>query len=86
MAPDQMLWELERLARRMGVEVRFEAFDPHATKSGGLCTLRGLPVVVIDAHAPTIEKVSILCDALSRFDVELLSIPPLLRARLQATR
>jgi hypothetical protein len=78
-----MLRELERLARRMGVEVRFEAFDPRATRRGGLCRLRGAPLVVVDAHAATLDKVGILCEALSRFDVEILYIPPILRARMQ---
>ena len=84
MAPEQMLRELERLASRMGIVVRFEAMDGRATRSGGFCRLHGLPMVVVDEKAPTLEKVGILCEALSRFDVELLYIPPLLRARLRA--
>jgi hypothetical protein len=77
-----MLRELERLAKRMGIQVRFEAFDPRATRRGGLCTLRGEPLVLVDAHAPTLDKVGVLCDALSQFDVEIIYIPPLLRARI----
>jgi len=81
-APEQMLRELERLARRMGLEVRFEAFDARASRRGGLCRLRGAPLVLIDAHATTIDKVGVLCEAIARFDVEVLYIPPLLRARI----
>jgi hypothetical protein len=77
-----MLGELQRLARRMGLTVRFDAFDARATRPGGLCTLRGVPIVVIDAHAPTLDKVGVLCDALGRFDVEAIYIPPQLRTRL----
>ncbi len=77
-----MLRELERLAWRLGLEVRFEAFDAKATRRGGLCTLRGEPLVLVDAHAPTIDKVGVLCEALARFDIEILYIPPLLRARI----
>jgi hypothetical protein len=84
MAPDQMLRELERLAWRLGIEVRFEPFDARATRNGGFCRLRGAPLVVVDVHAPTIDKVGVLCEALARFDVELLAIPPLLRARLRS--
>jgi hypothetical protein len=83
MDPDQMLRELERLARRIGIQVRVEGFDRHALRNGGYCTLRGAPLIVLDEGAPTIEKIGILCDALSRFDVELLYLPPLLRARIQ---
>ena len=81
--PDHMLHELKRLAGRMGIEVRFEPFDPKASRRGGLCTLRGNPLVLVDAHAPTLDKVGVLCEALARFDVEVLYVPPLLRARLQ---
>jgi hypothetical protein len=82
-APEDMLHELEQLARRMGVEVRFEAFDRSATRRGGLCTLRGAQVVLVDAHATTLDKVSVLCEALSRFDVEALYIPPAVRNRIR---
>ena len=78
-----MLGELERLARRLGLEVRFEAFDPKSTRRGGLCTLRGSPVVLVDAHATTLDKVGVLCDALARFDIEVMYVPPVLRARIQ---
>jgi len=78
-----MLRELERLARRIGLEVRFEAFDPLAARKGGLCTLRGSPLVLVDAHAPTLDQVAVLCQALARFDVEVLYVPPALRAKIQ---
>jgi hypothetical protein len=81
-SPEQMLEELERLARRVGLEVRFESFDPKATRPGGLCTLRGSPLVLVDAHAPTVDKVAVLCGALSCFDIEVLYVPPVLRARI----
>jgi hypothetical protein len=83
MAPEQMLYELERLARRMGIEVRMEAFDPRATRRGGLCRLRGAPLVLVDAHATILDKVGVLCEALSRFDVEIMYVPPILRTRIQ---
>jgi hypothetical protein len=81
-SPDEMLGQLERLARRIGLEVRFEAFDPRASRRGGLCTLRGTPLVLVDAHATTLDKVGVLCDALARFDIEVMYVPPALRARI----
>jgi len=82
-APEDMLRELERLARRMGVEVRFEELDPRASRRGGVCKLRGSALVLIDSRAATLDKVGVLCEALSRFDVEAVYVPPLLRARLE---
>lgn len=83
MAPDQMLKQLLGLARQLGIVVQQDGFDARATRNGGFCLLRGTPLIVLDENSPTMEKVGILCDALSRFDVEYLYIPPLLRARLQ---
>lgn len=67
----------------MGIEVRFDSFDPKATRRGGLCRLRGAPLVVLDAHATTLDKVGVLCEALARFDVEVMYVSPHLRARMQ---
>jgi hypothetical protein len=78
-----MLRELEGLARRLGIEVRFEPFDPRAARRGGLCTLHGAPLVLVDSTATTMEQVGILCDALAQFDVEIMYVPPALRTRLQ---
>jgi hypothetical protein len=78
-----MLRELERLAARMGVEVRFDSFDAKATRRGGLCRLRGSPLVIVDAGATTLDKVGVLSLALSHFDVEAMYVSPQLRARLQ---
>lgn len=79
-----MLAELEKQARRLGVAVRFETFDLRVLEGrGGLCWLRGRPVVVMDVGMPVVDKVGVLAAALARFDVESLCVPPLLRRRVQ---
>jgi hypothetical protein len=70
----------------MGLGVRFDAFDAAATSRGGLCTLRGVPLVVVDANATTMDKVVVLSDAIRRFNIDALYVPPLLRARMQGGR
>jgi hypothetical protein len=85
--PELILLELERLAMRLGIVVRAEAFDKTTIEGrGGLCWLRGRPVVVMDAGMPIVDKIGVLADALSRFDVEAIYLPPLLRARLERYR
>jgi hypothetical protein len=80
-----VLRELEKLARRLGVAVRFEAFDPTVIEGkGGLCWIRGTPTVVVDGGAPLLDKIGVLADALRVFDIEALYVPPLLRQRLTA--
>jgi hypothetical protein len=84
--PDQMLRELSRAAQRMGVEVRFEPFGPRALRPGGLCTLYGHSLVLVDENAPVVDQVAVLCEALAAFDIEVIYVPPLLRARIQRGR
>jgi hypothetical protein len=80
-----VLRELDKLARRLGVAVRFETFDVRVIEGkGGLCWIRGNPTVVIDGGAPLLDKIAVLADALRVFDIEALYVPPVLRQRLSA--
>jgi len=80
----EILAELEKLAKRLGVAVRFEPFDAkNIGKGGGLCRLHGASCVVIDARLPVLEKIGILSEALSTFDLQAIYLPPVLRARLE---
>jgi hypothetical protein len=81
MAPADVLRELASLARRLGVAVRFEALEAHA--KGGLCKLRGEPIVVVDCAAPVLDQIGVLSEALRAFDLEALYVPPFLRAHLE---
>ena len=81
-----MLRALEELARRVGLEVRIEEPWRGGPSAGGLCVLRGSPVVLIDALAPLPDRIAVLCEALARFDLETVFLPPALRAALQGHR
>ena len=83
MDPEDVLRELEALAGRLGVLVRFEPFDL-ALGKGGLCRLRGRPLIVIDAGLPLLDRIAVLAQALARFDLEAVYLPPFLRARIAA--
>lgn len=78
-----MLRALEDLARRVGLEVRVEEPWKGGPSAGGMCLLRGRPVVLLDALAPLPDRVEVLCEALSGFDLDSVFLPPALRARLQ---
>ena len=78
-----MLAELQKLANRAGVVVRFEAFDAKSAKRGGLCKVNGAPLVVVDARLTVLEKIGILSEALAALDVEAMFVPPVLRARIE---
>ena len=81
--PERIHSELLKLAFRMGVEVRAEAFDLRVIEGrGGLCWLRGRPIVVMDVGLPLLDKIGVLADALAFFNLEALYVPPALRARI----
>ena len=86
MNPAEILAELEKLAARLGVAVRFEPFDARNARKGGFCRLRGTPLIVMDEGLSMLDKIGILSEALASFDLEAIYVPPLLRSRLERKR
>jgi hypothetical protein len=86
MSPAELRDQLETVARRLGVRVRFESFEPGAFRRGGLCRVRGETRIVIDARAPLIEQVATLEEALRKLDLEAIFVPPFVRARIEGKR
>jgi hypothetical protein len=85
--PADILRELEKLAARVGIQVRAEPFDLRVIEGrGGLCWLKGEPLVVMDAGLPVVDKIGVLAEALAAFDLEALYIPPIVRARIETRR
>ncbi len=84
---ETILADLQRLAARIGLAVRADAFDLKVIEGrGGLCWLRGRPTVVMDARLPLLDKIGVLAEALARFDLEAIYVPPFLRAKIRARR
>ena len=80
--PKQILAQLVLLSGRAGIGVRFDALGRNLSESrGGLCWLRGHPVVILDAASPVLDQIGVLAAALREFDLEVLYVPPLLRRR-----
>ena len=86
MSPVELRGHLETVARRLGVRVRFEPFQPGVFRRGGLCKVHGATRIVVDAEAPVVEQVATLESALRRLDLEAVYVPPLVRARLEGGR
>jgi hypothetical protein len=82
-----MLAELESLAARMSIAVRAEPFGSGLLQGrGGLCWVRGQPLVVMDAALGTPDRIAILAEALARFDLEDRHTPPAVRDRIESAR
>jgi hypothetical protein len=85
--PRELAAALEALAARLGIPVRYEVID-HALSqgrsSGGLCRLRGQPIILLDASLGPRERVAVLAQALASFDLDGIYLPPLVRATIRA--
>ncbi len=68
--------ELVAVARTLGVEVRLEPFSTAATSGGGLCTLGGRTLIVIDQRAPLSTRVEVLARALARLETDAVYMTP----------
>ena len=65
MEPKEILAQLVLLSSRAGIGVRFDALGRNLAESrGGLCWLRGRPVVILDATAPILDQIGVLASSL----------------------
>lgn len=81
MTRENILKELEELAERIGIEVRFERMG---TLSGGLCRIRDGEVILINKHLSTASKNELLARelALEKDKLEKVFILPEIRELL----
>ena len=95
MKPRHLLKELERVAESLGLRVRTQAFRGSGLSVGGLCKLKGEPVVLLNLRANEDERALMLAAILRDMDTTLaqlseeareLLIAPSRQARQYATR
>ncbi len=75
--------ELCTAAERLGVEVRVEPFDTPALRAGGLCSLRGAKLILLDGHASLDERLWALARALARLDADAVYVTPAARELIE---
>lgn len=79
--------ELQALALRLGVVVRVEPLARGLAETrGGLCHVRGRPLILMDDSLPLVDRIDVLAAALSTFDLETVYVSPLVRERIGAAR
>ena len=78
MDPGRLFDELLGIAARTGLEVRTRAFRAKVTGkvpfAGGLCTVVGKPLVLLNANASAVERSVALADALAGLELSELSM------------
>jgi hypothetical protein len=79
--------ELRALASRLEIVVRVEPLESALSETGGgLCRVRGQPLVLIDASLPLLDQIDVLAGALAQFDLEGVFVSPFVRARIERFR
>src|SRR4051794_21038909 len=76
--PGRLFDELLGVASRTGLEVRTRAFrgkvQGKVPFAGGLCTVVGKQLVLLNSNAPAVERSVALADALARLDLSELTM------------
>jgi hypothetical protein len=72
----RLLLELSRVAGAIGLETRSIGVRSQLAGPGGLCTIRGRAVVLLNQHASEIEKSTVLADALAGRDLSAIEMAP----------
>jgi hypothetical protein len=83
MTHEELLIQLEDLARRLNILVQYESLkneDPSAF--GGFCRVGDQHMMIIHSGATTGRKIDIFTEALRRFDIDDLYMRPALREYL----
>jgi hypothetical protein len=79
MSPRALLRTLESVARKIGLEVRQEAFSPLQRSRGAECRVNGRTVLLVDALLSDFERACMVAEALGRRDLSGIALPPPLR-------
>jgi hypothetical protein len=83
----RLLDELTEAARRVGIAVRIERFEPSISDrrgAGGMCTVHGQRVILVDAGAPLPDRIATVASSLATIDLEGIFLTPIVRATIGA--
>ena len=78
----EQLRELESVAETLGVRVSYEPMTGLVSGAGGMCRVKGEYRVIIDRRLRTSERITLLADALRRFDTARIEMPAVVRRAL----
>lgn len=78
-----MLSQLEEMAARLGIKVRYESLRLDGpSHAGAFCRINGEDVIFINRKAATKERIHLLIDTLKRYDLSNSYVAPALRKKL----
>ena len=85
----QKLKNIETLAARAGVGLRYESFRlPKGARDyarGGIVRLGKQRFILCEQSLPMIDKIAVIAEALASIGISVVDLPPVLRARIHGT-
>lgn len=75
-----LLSELEQLAQKAGIKVRYEKTEAR----GGMCTFQGTPLIIIDRKAADDYKIAVIAENIKKMDLADIYISPKMREVLDS--
>ncbi len=83
------LRSIEALAARAGVGLRYESFRlPKGARDyarGGIVRLGTQRFILCEKSLPMIDKIAVIAEALASIGIDVIDLPPVLRARIHGT-
>jgi hypothetical protein len=84
MDDEGLLSQLEELADRLGITIRYETLAlEESSGPGGLCRVAGEYVLILDPKAPVKQKVQVIIEALKGFPIDDIYVKPVIRELLE---
>lgn len=78
-----ILSQLEEMAERLGIKVRYESLKLDGpSHAGAFCRINGEDVIFMNKKSATKEKIHLLIDTLKRHDLSDVYVAPALRKKL----
>jgi hypothetical protein len=75
-----LLQELEEIVEKLSIAIRYDDLMGMDFKvKGGLCSLRGQNVIIMDRRMPQRERIDLLVRVLSQFDLSPIFMKPYIR-------
>jgi hypothetical protein len=80
MDEEEILGQLEELAKSLGIQIRYEQLQKEGTFfPGGLCKVKGENILIINSKANMEDKIETLAKAVISFDLTRIYMRPALR-------
>lgn len=84
MTKEELLTQLEELARRLNVHIQYESQQNEDPSTfGGFCRIKDRPIIIIHSKASISRKIEIFTETIKRFDIDELYLRPALREHLK---